>query len=486
MPSELATRVLHTIASQRMFRAGDRIGVGVSGGSDSVALLRILLELRGELGLRIAVLHFNHLLRSAESDADEQFVAALASAHGLPCFAGREDVAAIARARGWNLEDAARRVRYAFFASIAESGEVNRIAVAHTADDQAETVLARLLRGTGPAGLAAIYPIKGQVSRPLLALRRSELREYLARLGQVWREDASNQDTSRLRARLRHQILPVLECEQPALVPRLGRLASMAREDEAFWTALASERLGALAERDGVRIAIRCTDLLNPLASSGMDLPGEARPALTRRLVRALAAELLGDCRGLTARHVEQVLHLATADASGLRTELPGLVVERSFEQLYFTAAASAPRAGSHGNAAKAGLYSHVVELNAAGESVIAVPEIARRFRLKVVDWPRCQRDTSLDSLIDRDLLDSPLVLRNWRHGDSFRPRGRRNTCKIKELLRARRVAVRDRTGWPVLTSGGALVWARGLPVAADFAARRATRFGLMIAEEEF
>ncbi len=231
-----------------MVRPGDRVGVGVSGGADSLALLLLLEELRERLGIRLTILHFNLLLRGEESEADERFVAELAAGRGIDFLAGRGDVARAARARGWNLEDAARRLRYTFFSSAVRAGRVTRVAVAHTADDQAETVLARLVRGTGPAGLAAIYPVKGHVVRPLIEIRRGELRAYLEGLRQPWREDASNLDTARLRARLRHQILPVIEQElQPAIVAHLCRLAEMARQDEAFWTALVDERLVALA-----------------------------------------------------------------------------------------------------------------------------------------------------------------------------------------------------------------------------------------------
>src|SRR5580704_3109561 len=183
MRSELHNRVLEAIARHGMFRPGDRVGVAVSGGADSVALLRLLVDLRAELGVFLTVLHFNHQLRGAESDADEAFVAALAAQLGIEFVGGREDVAAAAREHRWNLEDAARRLRYAFFRSalIGPGGaaRLTRVAVAHSADDQAETVLARLVRGTGPAGLAAIYPVMDFVVRPLLEIRRGELREYL-------------------------------------------------------------------------------------------------------------------------------------------------------------------------------------------------------------------------------------------------------------------------------------------------------------------
>jgi tRNA(Ile)-lysidine synthase len=475
-----------------MVRAGDRVGVGVSGGADSVALLLLLHELSGELGIPLAVLHFNHQLRGAESDADESFVAELAAARGIEFISGREDVAAAARARDWNLEDAARRLRYAFFASVVASGRVTRVAVAHTAADQAETVLARLIRGTGPAGLASIYPIKGHVVRPLLGVRRAELRELLAVVGQSWREDASNLDLTRLRARLRHQILPILERDlQPAIVEHLSRLAKMAREDESFWTALIAERVAVLTRTENGRIGIRRTDLLVPAGFLPAAAAGAQR-ALAQRLVRGIVAALPGPARQLTARHVEQVLHLAEKSQSGHRTEIPGAVAERSFDWIWFDAAGgarleteSSPRESKSVSSA-AGGFARMVHLGKSGEDVaVVVPEIGRRIHLKVIDWSGQARETGLaDRVIDFELLRSPLMLRSWRPGDSFRLQGRRHPLKLKQFLREGRIAVRDRRSWPVLTSAGELVWARGLPVAAEFAPGKATRAGVLITEE--
>ena len=476
-----------------MWRPGDRVGVAVSGGSDSVALLRILQDESEPQGIRLSVVHFNHGLRGAESEADEKFVAALAAQFALPFFSGREDVAREARAKHWNLEDAARRLRYGFFAALLEGAPIDRVAVAHTADDQAETVLARVLRGTGPAGLAAIYPVKGHVVRPLLEVRRGELREYLNELGQSWREDASNYDRSRLRARLRHDVLPILEREiQPAIVGHLGRLAAISREDEIFWKALARARLEALVEREGVRFRIRCADLRTPLSGarlSGIALPEEAQLALTRRLVRAIVEELRGHCRQWSAEHVERVVAMAASGSSGSRAELPGVIVEKSFDWLWFSPAIGRQTgdAASRRSNSTPAAFSHAVELGNPGEStVVAVPEIGRRFHLKVVDWHLLRSDTDGgNAVLDRDLLDLPLVLRNWRPGDSFRPKGRRSSRKLKQFLRMKRIAVCDRAGWPVLTSANMLVWTRGLPVAAEFAPRSSTRAGVVIAEEE-
>ena len=175
----LEQSVLANIRTSRMLAAGNRVGVAVSGGADSVALLRLLDRLRDELGITLTVVHFDHALRGAESDADAAFVAELANTFNLEFVAAREAVGAEAARQGWNQEDAARRLRYAFFERVISQGKATHIAVAHTADDQAETLLAHLMRGTGPTGLAGIYPVAGAVVRPLLGTRREILRVYL-------------------------------------------------------------------------------------------------------------------------------------------------------------------------------------------------------------------------------------------------------------------------------------------------------------------
>src|ERR1700690_1450015 len=185
--SRLEQQGFKTIRQSGMAVPGDRIAVAVSGGADSVALLRLLDGLRDALGITLLVAHFNHALRGADSEADAQFVADLARELRLECICERENVTAEAERQHLNLEDAARRLRYAFFNRIVEKALATRVGVAHTAGDQAETVLARLFRATGPAGLAGIHPVLGAIIRPLLAVRREELREYLRRRSQPWR-----------------------------------------------------------------------------------------------------------------------------------------------------------------------------------------------------------------------------------------------------------------------------------------------------------
>ena len=334
MRTILEQSVLHHIRTAQMIASGDRIGVAVSGGADSVALLRILQNLREELGVTLLVVHFDHMLRGEDSRADAQFVRDLAGTLNLRIVTASEDVSAAAALQGWNLEDAARRLRYTFFENVCASGQATRIAVAHTAQDQAETVLSHLIRGTGPTGLAGIYPKVGSVIRPLLGIQRQDLRDYLKSLNQPWREDATNRDTRRQRARIREQLIPLLENNfAPTIVPHLGELARLSREEELFWSAIVEDRFAGLVRRSENETAIRVRDLLAPIELSSLrtsfspvDNANNIRALrpLTQRLIRRLYQSIRGDRKDLTAEHVEQIIRLATDQASGRCLELPG------------------------------------------------------------------------------------------------------------------------------------------------------------------
>src|ERR1035437_9218925 len=256
-------------------RAGDRVAIAVSGGADSVALLRVLLELRAELGIVLAVAHFNHRLRGEAADADEAFVAELARQHDLEFFSGRGDVRDHALTSKLSVEAAARELRYCWLTSLAESHKLDEVATGHTLDDQAETVLLKFLRGAGTRGLAGIYPEiasgakaptsfqsaergpegplnrdsrqpGARIIRPLLGVRREEVEQYLAALGQTWREDESNLDHRFARNRARHELLPLLEREyNPNLRQVLSDAAELARAEEEYWQELVERELDA-------------------------------------------------------------------------------------------------------------------------------------------------------------------------------------------------------------------------------------------------
>ena len=496
MGQALLNTVRNAIQKQGLLRAGERVGVAASGGADSVGLLLLLVDLRKQLGIVLSVVHFNHKLRGRDSDADEKFTAKLAEKYGLAFHAGRADIAAKAKNNKANLEDTARRARYQFFARLVEDGRVDKVAVAHTVDDQAETVLAHILRGTGLAGLGGIHPAVGHVVRPLLGVRRAELRAYLRSKKQTWREDATNRDTKRMRARIRKKLLPVLEKQfQAAVVGHLATLAELAREDEAFLGALVNDLMRRCVEKDTGSAKISASDLLKfsrkkdfttegtPFEAQGKERTEDTEKnfAISGRIVRRIVGELKPREGQLNAAHVRSILELAESGENGKCLSLPGGVeVRREQDSLIFRAGDAIAKA----NRRKPLEFERAINLHGMQVDV-SVPELGCVFRFRVIDWPAKRGDTiEKGFVLDRNALQSPLVLRNWRPGDKLRPCGHRSAHKLKRLLNQKRVSRWEREGWPVLTSGGALVWARGFPAAAEFAASEKTRSGIVITEE--
>jgi tRNA(Ile)-lysidine synthase len=484
--NKLAERLCVELRKGELTQAGLRVGVAVSGGADSVALLLLLLELRQQLGIVLSAVHFNHKLRGKASDSDEKFVAKLAAQHGLRFFVEREDIAGKAKRERANLEDAARRGRYAFFEGLVASGQLDRVAVAHTADDQAETVLAHMLRGTGLAGLGGIHPVVGGVFRPLLKIRRAELRRYLRSRRQSWREDATNRDTKRMRARIRRRLIPLLEKQfQPAVVEHLCQLAELAREDEAWLENTAELQMSVSAKEGKGEWRIAVSDLLDPQAgseSAGSDEPlcsRQADRAMSKRMVRLLAKRVKPRSGQLSSVHVGAVLQIAEQPHSGKSLHLPGGVeVRRAGEWMCFRAMSEVSGAKCPWTA-----YSYPVELG-SGTTELRVGEASCGLRFTVIDWPPEGRETRLiGAVVDRDVLGVPLVVRNWRPGDALQPLSHQKRHKLSRLLNELGVSRWDKVSWPVLVSGGRIAWARGLPVATEFAAGSSTRAGVVITE---
>ena len=477
MGLSLVRRVQSTIEKLDLLR----VGVAVSGGADSVALLLLLIELRKQLGIVLSVVHFNHKLRGKYSEADEKFVVRLAVKYKLGFHGGRADIGAEAKRQKANLEDTARRARYEFFETLVRDGVLDKVAVAHTADDQAETVLAHILRGTGLAGLGGIHPQVGHVVRPLLGMRRAELRAYLKSKKQTWREDATNRDTARMRARIRKKLMPLLETQfQARVVEHLATLAELAREDEAFLDGLVNDQTVASVEKGAGWAKISAAGLFGKRGDFTTGST-EKNLAICTRIVRRIVGELKPHAGQLNAAHVHSILDLARRGENGKCLDLPGgLQVRREHDSLFFCAGSSLT--GSRRRLAVE--YQREVALDGLTTN-IRVPELSCVFRFRVIDWPAKRRDTiEKGYVLDRDALQSPLTLRNWHPGDRFRPCGHRSEHKLKRLLSKKGVSGREREGWPVVTSRGALVWARGFPVAAELAANERTRFGVVITEE--
>ena len=446
---KLLPSVLAYIRRHQLFRSGDRVGVAVSGGADSVALLRILLGLGPELGLVLSVVHLNHQLRGAESDADEAFVRELTRSHGLEFHSEAADVKAHAALHRLSLETAARQLRYGFFEKLVDAGSLDKAATAHTLDDQAETVLLKLVRGAGTRGLAGIYPQLSlklrspqpsmrshQIVRPLLGVRRAEVEAYLRDLGQNWREDSSNLDLRHTRNRIRHEILPKLEIQvNPAVRGALADAAEIARAEEEFWAgqmAALLPRVWQKRRREG-------------------ELDGEAMMpmtlALQRRLVRA-AAESLG--LKLEFRHVEEVLGL---DQEGARASLPqNWCASRHRGKIRF--APVSPPAEAYTYRLSVPGRVEVLQAGIAIEAfVVAAADGGYNPKQLLAPW----------------CIEKGLTIRSWRAGDRFWPADTRQPKKIKELLQDRHITGPEKKLWPLVASGDEVVWLRGFGVRRDF-----------------
>ena len=456
----LAARVAAFAARHRMFQPGDRVGVAVSGGADSVFLLHVLRELSTDLDLHLAVVHIEHGIRGEASLADAEFVQNLAARFDLPFHLHRIDVPAI----DGNLEQAARRVRLDFYRRLIETGCVNRIATGHTRSDQAETVLFRVLRGSGLSGLSGIHPVtEPGIVRPLLELTRSEIETWLRDRSIPWREDETNADRTYARNRLRHEILPLLsETFNPRLEEVLANLATLARDEEDYWSAELEPKLPA----DSLPLIIPITLLTTQPT------------AVARRLIRNLIETTKGDLRQIEFAHIERILEMTRSSEGHDRAQIPGVDVMRSFEWLRFskiTNAAAAPRD-----------YAYSLQPPGMAE----LPGSASRITLQMLEKGG-PTPAGAGSELDWKLLESPAAgvpsfeLRNWRPGDKYRCLGRSSEEKIKLMFQEARVPLWERRHWPIITYNGIILWTRRFGAAADFAAGPDARVVLRIDESE-
>jgi tRNA(Ile)-lysidine synthase len=442
-PIERAFRA--AVGRHGMIVPGDRVLAACSGGPDSVALVSLLLKLREEMPLEIAVAHFNHRLRPEAAD-DEAFVRELARAWVIPFVSGSKNVRLEAQRRKLNLEEAARELSYDFLRAAARKTGATKIATGHPMNDQAETCLRRLVRGAGLTGLAAIGPVSGPsdcpIIRPLLGVRREAIGDYLRAEGLPSRTDASNLDLKFLRNRIRLDLLPKLEKGySPRLVERLAALASLVREEDELLAAFVRELADEFITRKKGEAAldVRTLSLLPP--------------ALARRVAREFLREVKGDLRAVTCGDIESVLALKDGKE---RTVKKGLVLRREGGQVLRVRRRQATPRG--------------FEMRWDGKGEIRAAGMTFRGRtLSREDGPPLKGDDRRRALFDRAKVRFPLVVRSRRPGDTYRPLGAPGRKKLKEILRARGVPQSQRDRLPVFLSRGEIVWVPGCPVAEKF-----------------
>jgi tRNA(Ile)-lysidine synthase len=399
--------------------------------------MRALAERSKQLGLVLHAAHLHHGLRGEEADGDLAFARALAAELGLPFHEARVDCEAEAKAQGQTIEEVARHLRYRWFRQLMTSGEVEAVATAHTRDDQAETVLAKFLRGAWTEGLSGIHPVvefpEGRILRPLLSTTRAEVEAYLGALGQGWREDSSNRHLTFTRNRIRHELLPLLEGWNPRLREHLAQMAQLARDEEAWWQAeVAKVASQILLHGRPVRGGGR--EAGEGLALDVIRLAALA-PALQRRLLRFAAKELGVD---LDFPATDALRTLALVGRAGQRLELvQGLRAERTPRELRLA-------------------IQPVAALGAdvAAEYSVAIPgevtAFGMRLRIEVSEPARATAGQTAK-------------LRNWKPGDRVQLRYSSGPRKVKEVLERLKVTGSSRALWPVLELEGRIIWMRGV-----------------------
>ena len=433
-------KFIQAVKTHALLDRGDRVVVAVSGGADSVALLSLLLEVRTQFELDLTVAHLNHNLRGKASDEDEEFVRVLAHRLGTR-FVSERIPAEEVKTRGSGLENWARERRYAFLTRAAGSVHSQKVALGHTMDDQAETFLMRLFRGSGSVGLSAMAYSRDVFIRPLLAIQRQEILEYLRTRGISWREDTSNLDTQYLRNRLRQElILSLRDRYNPKIVPRLAATAAILREEsEAMrcWAAEVFDR-EAIVEENSVSWDV---DTLVSLPSG-----------LQKRLIRLSFERVTPGGHSLSAPNVTSIIELLGGGKSGTSLQTGLFRCFREFKRLRLEAV---PQPASE---------NFCYALRIPGR--IELPQTGTCFEARLEPSPQSSVVFNRWELfLSREELEAGFYIRNWEPGDVYFAPGADAPKRVAEMLAERKIPWRCRASWPVVVMAGKVVCVRDFPV---------------------
>ncbi|HEX4770301.1 MAG TPA: tRNA lysidine(34) synthetase TilS [Bryobacteraceae bacterium] len=463
-------RVAEIITRYSMLPDASRIGVAVSGGADSVALLHLLSELSEKFRASLVILHVNHGLRGQESDDDEEFVRELGARLDIPFFSEHSCLGE------GNLEELAREARRAFFRRACRELALDRVALGHTRSDQAETVLFRFLRGAGTAGLAGMQFVANNKAfiRPLLTVSGAEVRHWAHARGIVWREDSTNTSVHFRRNRIRLETYPDLAANYNSnLESVLAGMAEVAQAENEYWEKVIPPIYAELARKTHRGIAIH-TAKLNSLHS-----------AVQRRLLRHALEELRGDLRGIDLEHVEAIRKLCTSAHGHDRVMTPRADAMRSFDTLLLAAPGVLSQA-----------REYRVQLQIGREEEL--PYQAGRICLEPVNSESdfCanfkedqyflteRAELEWDALFSARTGEEPLVVRNWQPGDAIERSGHHRPEKLKELFQRHQVPLWTRRHWPVLVAGTQVVWTRKFGCASKFERRTGERWLRLLYKE--
>ena len=456
-------KVIATVRRHAMLEPRDRVVVAVSGGPDSVALLHLLLDMRPAFDLAITIAHLDHALRGAESDADRAYVEDLADRLGLPCVARREEVAALARRERRSLEEAGRIARRRFLREVAASTGSRRVALGHHRGDQAESVLLRLIAGSGRGGLSGVRPVAERLYvRPLFDCSREEILAYLEARGIPAREDISNADSRFPRNRVRHDVLPLLRAGfNPRVEEAIARTADILREEDAYLDRRSRRVLARLILGDEARAQA----LDGPLVLDAARLSRLPAP-IGRRVVRLALRRAGLRGRDLARARIEDVLELAGRGRNQALSLGESFTVRLEYGRLHLA------------RRAMPAVRAVPQSLSVPGEAPVAPAGVAIRASLagrERVD-AEYRHAPAHRIYVDAGMLRAPLTVRAPRPGDRLHPLGAPGSRKLSDLWSDLKVGRDARRRCLVVESDGRIVWAVGMRMADPFRITDATK----------
>jgi tRNA(Ile)-lysidine synthase len=430
-------KVIKTIEKYKLFDKKDRVVVALSGGPDSTALLVALAQIAKLLDFSIIVAHYNHGLRGTSSDEDEKYSQELAEKFGLIFISGKMDQKL--RQKGQSPEDFYRQQRYQFLNKVAEDYNAQKIALGHNVQDQAETVLLNLLRGSGLEGLKGILPMRdGKFIRPLIEVSRSEIIDFLSEAGISYCQDSSNESNIYLRNKIRFELIPYLQDKfNPKIEENLAQMAEILRQDDDYI-------------RNSVQEAMESTYIQNQ-PNGGISLNIEyvmgLAPAIRSRLFKKILESLSPEKNGFSFINIKALEGLTQVTGSGKRISLPfGIEAKREYDNLILT---------RDNTGLKQVDYEYPVNI----PGIIHVKEINRTISIEKIFRDKMDLQSKNKVYLDLDKIQQPVILRNRRDGDRFQPLGMKGRQKIKSLFINQKILRDKRNEIMLLVDQSSVIW---------------------------
>lgn len=459
----LLTKVKHTISKYQLLEAGDKVLVGVSGGPDSIALLHILKQVASEYNLQLHIAHLDHCLRGADSTADAEFVKKVAAELKIEVTTASRKVKKYQQQHNLSLEDAARQVRYNFFFNLLEELNFDKLALGHHANDQAETILMKFLRGAGLKGLGGINPKNMPIIRPLIELKKEEIKQYCIDHNLEWRLDSTNQEKICLRNQVRLDLLPQLKEEyNQNLVSNLHQMGQILRDEDDFLRTEAQQLLSEIIINSSNHKLVIAKDEF-------LDL----HVALQRRIIREIYKRLTSSYENLYFSNIQEIMQLIKSETTGVQKGLPGeVLVKLSYQQIIFMLPAAEKEVGFFSYQLKAGEKLAISEL-----------DIIVNTQILANDYP-WQKELAVKNkgFFDLAKIGPKFKIRQRQAGDSFQPLGMSGTKKVKDFFIDQKVARSKRNKTPLfVTNTGDIFWVGQLRINDKYKITNQTERILMI-----